>query len=73
MAECECLSGCIFFNDKMENMPSMANIMKDNFCRGNFNNCARYVVFKALGKGNVPPYLFPNNIEKAKQLISEKK
>ena len=69
MAECECLKACIFFNDKMSGMPSMADIMKKKYCLGNHNDCARYMVFKAKGKGNVPSTLFPNQQAEAKRQI----
>ena len=70
MADCECLKGCVFFNDKMNNMPSMANIMKTRYCQGNPSGCARYIVFKAKGKAAVPPDLFPNQVERARALAS---
>ena len=69
MADCECLKGCIFFNDKMAGMPSMADIMKKKYCQGDFSHCARHMVFKAKGKGNVPTNLFPNQVDVAKNLI----
>ena len=69
MSDCECLSGCIFFNDKMAGMPSMANIMKKKYCQGEPAGCARYQVFKAKGKGNVPGDLFPNQLDRVKKLI----
>jgi hypothetical protein len=70
MADCECLSGCPFFNDKMANMPAMANSYKRKYCRGNFEKCARYMVFKTLGKPKVPADLYPNQQEKAQQIIA---
>ena len=70
MAECELLAGCIFFNDKMSNMPAMASIFKDKYCKDDNAECARYMVFKALGKEKVPPNLFPNMKDKAKEVIS---
>ena len=36
MADCECLAKCPFFNDKMANMPSMAEMMKNRYCRDEF-------------------------------------
>jgi hypothetical protein len=70
MADCECLETCIFFNDKMVSMPTMAAIMKQNYCKTNNAECARFIVFKALGKGNVPTDLFPNNVERAKRIVA---
>ncbi len=69
MALCECLSGCPFFHDKMDNMPAMSNLIKNKFCKGDNTQCARYIVFKALGKNAVPSDLFPTQIERAKKLV----
>jgi len=70
MADCECLPGCIFFNDKMVNMPSTSGMYKRIYCQGDNSKCARYMVFKAKGKGSVPGTLFPNQFEKAKEIIA---
>jgi hypothetical protein len=71
MAECVCVAGCIFFNDKMANMPSMADIYKERYCKGDSTQCARYVVFKALGRENVPGDLYPNDLDRAEKLLVE--
>ena len=70
MADCELLEGCIFFNDKMADMPSTAEMFKNKYCRESNTECARYVVFKALGREKVPPDLFPNMKEKAQEVIA---
>ncbi len=70
MADCERLSGCPFFNDKMANMPTMANLMKKKYCQGNKLYCARYTVFQKLGREKVPADLFPNQIERALEIIN---
>ena len=70
MADCECLAGCPFFNDQMADMPSMAEHIKERYCRADSENCARYMVFKTLGKPHVPPDLFPREVDRAKQLIA---
>ena len=69
MTECECLGTCPFFNDKMQNMPAMADMYKKKYCKGDFGNCARYMVFKTLGKPSVPADLFPNQKEKAIAIV----
>ena len=66
---CENLAKCIFFNDKMANKPATANIMKNNYCEGDFKSCARYIVCKQLGREKVPGDLFPNQSDRAKILI----
>ena len=73
MTECPSLQNCPFFNDKMANMPSTAEIIKKNNCKSDYTKCARYMVSKALGKEKVPSDLFPTQIENAKQLIKDKK
>ncbi len=70
MAECPCLAGCPFFNDRMADMPVMANSMKRRFCEGEFTTCARFMIFSKLGKEKVPADLFPNDVEKAGQILA---
>ena len=71
MADCECLGGCPFFNSKMaQSMSAVAKSMKKRFCLGDNSNCARYQVFKALGKPRVPGDLIPNQSERARQIIA---
>ena len=69
MADCECLAACPFFNDRMTGMPAMAEIMKKQYCRGDFANCARFTIREKLGKDKVPSDLFPNQMDRARQLI----
>lgn len=72
MANCECLGGCPFFNDKMASMSSVADMMKKRYCQGDNSKCARFMVFKALGKPAVPADLFPNQVDIAEKLINKK-
>lgn len=69
MADCECIEGCPFFHDKMDNKPATANLIKKKFCQGTYSECARYKVFKKFGKGSVPFDLFPNMHERAMLMI----
>ncbi len=66
---CECLAGCPFFNDKMKNMPSMAEHMMKKYCRADWSSCARHMVFSTLGKPAVPADLFPAQKDRAKELL----
>jgi hypothetical protein len=70
MADCKYIEKCPFFHDKMQNMPSMANTYKKNFCQGDYEACARYMVCSSLGKPSVPADLFPNQQAKAKEIIA---
>lgn len=69
MSDCICLPRCPFFNDKMANMPGTAAIIKKNYCQGDNSNCARYMVFKSLGREAVPIDLYPNQVTRAKTII----
>jgi hypothetical protein len=73
MADCELIAKCLFFNDQMAEMPDMAELQKNKYCRGNNSICARYKVFKELGKDKVPKDLFPFDIKRAEQIISDSK
>jgi hypothetical protein len=69
MANCECLPGCPFFNDKMAEKPATANIMKKKYCLGDNSECARYIIFKSVGKEHVPSDLFPSQHERINKII----
>jgi len=69
MADCESLKGCIFFNDKMPIDKGVGLLFKKNYCQGDNSKCARYMVAKKLGKEKVPQNLYPNMVEKAKELL----
>ena len=70
MADCELLAKCIFFNDKMANMPAMAEMLKKKYCRGDSSNCARFVVCKSLGREKVPGDLTPSQMDRAQKLMA---
>lgn len=42
---------------------------KERYCLGNNTNCARFMVFSKFGKGTVPDNLYPNQIERAENII----
>jgi hypothetical protein len=70
MAECECLGGCPFFNDRMQDMEGMAALFKQRYCLGDMTRCARHVVFERLGKPAVPPDLYPNQFDRAQEILA---
>ena len=72
MAKCECLDGCPFFNDKMKDTEGIGAIYKRKYCLGDSSICARHIVFKKLGKAAVPSNLYPNMLDKAKEIIAGK-
>ena len=60
MTTCELSDTCLFFNDKMPDMPAVAGYLKDKYCHGSFAACARYQIYREFGRENVPSELFPN-------------
>lgn len=69
MADCECLPRCPFFNDKMHGLETIKEMLKKNYCKSDFSQCARYLVFKAKGRENVPIDLYPNQQDRAKAIL----
>lgn len=70
MADCEKLSVCPFFTDKMLNMPNVSTLMKETYCRGDKFQCARYQVSKA---GITAPLdLFPSDLRRAQKILGLK-
>ena len=69
MPDCEMIAKCLFFNDKLADKPGTAEMMKNRYCRGDFKECARYVVCKALGREKVPADMFPIHMDKAQAMI----
>lgn len=69
MSDCECIEGCPFFNDKIDDMPTLASMYKNKYCKGFFDDCARHIIFEKLGKNFVPVDLFPNEQDKATKVL----
>ena len=70
MSDCPKLPKCSFFNDKMSRMPGLAEIFKQNYCRGDNTECARLFVATRLGPEFVPFDLYPNGRDRAKQIVA---
>ena len=71
MAECELVANCPFFLDNMEKKHGLTEMYKQRYCRTDNSNCARYLVFKSLGRERVPQSLYPNQMAAAQGIISE--
>ena len=69
MPTCECVPKCPFFNDRMQGLSVMKDMMKKKYCQGDNSKCARYMVFKRKGSAAVPPDLIPNQMDRAKELL----
>lgn len=70
MSDCQFVAKCIFFNDKMANMPSTAEMLKKKYCRSDFEHCARFMVATRLGRDKVPSDLTPSQMDRANVLLA---
>lgn len=71
MADCKSLATCPFFNDKMPDDQGLGAIYKKKYCQTDSAKCARFMVSSALGSSKVPTNLYPNQQDKAKELITK--
>ncbi len=70
MAVCELLHYCPFFNNQMDDMPSKSETYKILYCKGDSSNCARHIVFTALGREDIPADLYPNQADPSDDLLT---
>jgi len=57
MPDCELLPTCPFFNDRMQDMSEMTETYKEQYYKGDYAWCGRYMVFKALEREKSSPGL----------------
>ena len=65
--KCEKIPTCIFYNDKMEKVPELSEMIKGMFCLGNKFQCGRYLVAQKFGK--VPDDLSPVDSFRTEQIL----
>lgn len=66
---CPLLNECRFFNDIIENMPSISASLKARYCLSDSKGCARFLIFEKIGKEHVPDDVFPHELEKAEKML----
>ena len=69
MADCEFLEKCLFFNDKLENMPKATDMMKKMYCKWHYTKCARYKIAITMGRSAIPDDMFPGDDRQATELL----
>jgi hypothetical protein len=69
MAQCDWINECPFLYNKQILIEAMREIYKGKYCQADYPNCARFLIFKALGPSKVPLNLFPNQRDRAKKII----
>lgn len=71
MTDCELIAVCPFFNDRMAAMPSLANMYKIQYCIEDNSQCARFRIYKQLGRDAVPADLAPSMLDEAVAILSQ--
>ena len=72
MPDCECLENCPYFEGDLHKEISVIQELRvQKYCKGDNSTCARYMVFKALGKEHVPRNLLPTDVDGAKKIIEQ--
>ncbi|HIJ78551.1 MAG: hypothetical protein OEY01_05435 [Desulfobulbaceae bacterium] len=69
MNECERMDRCRYFLEHLKELEAVQEMWKRKFCKGDKNQCARYMVLKELGVDQVPDYLVPTQVDKAKEIL----
>jgi len=69
MHDCDRLSDCPFFSDRLANMPGTSEVIKRKYCRGAYETCARRMVARSGGMQAVPADLFPDQRDQLAALV----
>jgi PAS domain S-box-containing protein len=69
---CELADRCPFFNDQLGEMPATATRMKERYCWGEKQECARYMIFSRLGGGHIPKGLSPSDTDEAREILAHR-
>lgn len=72
MSECINYTKCRFFIENLKNSPSTAAMVQSNYCKHKFDECARYMVYQALGEAFIPVDLSPSDTEQAREIIANR-
>ncbi len=70
MVECDKVSTCLFFNDRVADVPAVAALLKKQYCQGDYESCARFRVEAKLGSTSVPDDLLPEDSATANRIVA---
>ena len=70
MGECDRLESCLFFNDRLDDIPDSVAIQKQQYCQGDYESCARHRVETKLGSTSIPPDLLPEESARADRIVA---
>ena len=73
MAVCSYLATCSFYNNPLVCKTEAGELLRQNYCeKGNVENCARLLVASNLGLEYLDDNLFPNMMDKARNLLKQR-
>lgn len=68
--ECELRQYCSLYKEMMSINGAHKHI-GSKYCKQKAEDCARYIVYKKLGKDKIPDDLFPGEVERAFKIIKK--
>ncbi|MBZ4660587.1 MAG: hypothetical protein JG766_2510, partial [Desulfacinum sp.] len=68
MVCCDLKPTCCFF--LTECRKSCNGRLRERYCDGDYTGCARYITARAVGKGQVPDDLLPEEVDRLRDLFS---
>jgi len=68
--DCELMELCPFFQNASADSKAVS-LLREVYCRGSQQQCARYVILKTVGREHVPSTLYPNQIHLAESIIKK--
>jgi len=71
MSECELIEKCPFFLGELVEKPVEIEKLKEQYCKSNNLNCARYMIVQAAGLEKMPADLYPDEKIVAYQIIAD--
>jgi hypothetical protein len=71
MTSCIYSAKCPFFKAEVGFSPALWQAMREQYCFGDAEQCARYIARTALGLENVPDSLMPSDKEACEALLRD--
>jgi len=59
-------------NQLSTEIPPLSEKLKDQYCRGNFDSCARKWIWDTVDNESIPKMMLPHQHDWARQILSEK-
>lgn len=67
---CTLADDCSFYLVSMQDRPCTAAIYREKFCDFAFEQCARHLIARTVGREHVPADLYPNHTDRAQKIIT---